>query len=396
MFYPTPGTRSSSPSPARLPSEAARLIFPSVRAPLAALVAALTLAAAALPARAEEPGPLRPEEVLAVARATSLDAKKLLDHYIERRGLPPGNVIGLHLRDGESIERTDFETWVLAPLRRELQRPERRSIRCLLVLQGLPLNVYTAAPAGVALDRQAEVRRAWTAAAFDSELALALSPPGLLEGWVPNPLLPGAKPRASGRALMVARLDGPTPESALALIDRAVEGERLGLDGEFCFDARGLQGDRDYAAHDERIRIAYRLAVQHGLPARLEDTPALFAPGSCTRTAFYVGWYSLGTYKDAFDFVPGAIGWHVASSECESLRRGNGWVKGLVADGITATLGPTAEPYLEAFPDPVAFLELVLGGEKTLAEIYWQTIPHASWRQVLIGDPLYRPRLRKR
>ena len=30
-------------------------------------------------------------------------------------------------------------------------------------------------------------------------------------------------------------------------------------------------------------------------------------------------------------------------------------------------------------------------GRLTLAEVYWRTVPWASWMQTCIGDPLYNP-----
>ncbi|RME76807.1 MAG: TIGR03790 family protein, partial [Planctomycetota bacterium] len=352
---------------------------------------------------------LEPDEVLLLARAADPEAGRIVAHYCARRGVPRSNVFGLHVAPGETISRRDFERWVLAPLRRELRRPERARIRCLLVLRGLPLRVGPAdmeeasPPSGPGAELHG---RRSTIAAFDSEIATVLRPPASLEGWARNPLyrpfpvLPVAAPvRGPDRPLMVARLDAPTRRQVIGLIDRAVEGQRLGLDGLFCFDARGLRGKGGYAAFDTRIREAARLAERSGLPVLLDDTPRLFGKGDCEGTAFYVGWYSLNRYRPAFTFVPGAIGYHVASAEAHTLHRGGSgrpWVRGLIEDGITASWGPTNEPYLGSFPDPVAVLARVIEGRHTLAELYWETIPHVSWRQVLVGDPLYRPHLAAR
>jgi uncharacterized protein (TIGR03790 family) len=354
---------------------------------------------------------LEPEEILVVYRATSRDARPLWDHYRAVRGVPKDNKLGLHVTDSETVSRREFERWVLAPLRVELAKPERAGIRCLLLLRGLPIRVAAPRPgegepgprAGEAKPQVAGARTETAVAAFDSELALVLRPPPQLEGWVRNPLYrPGpptrGRPAASGprRALMVARLDGPTLDVALGLIDSAIDGEKYGLSGEFCFDARGLEGTKGYAGFDGRIRLAAEFASRAGVPVKLDTNKALFSDGACPDTSLYIGWYALGSYRDAFGFSPGAIGYHVASMEAHSLRRGNAWVKGLLEDGIAATLGPVDEPYLGSFPDPVGFVARVLDGRYTLAEIYWETTPTASWMQLLIGDPLYRPRLARK
>jgi hypothetical protein len=92
-------------------------------------------------------------------------------------------------------------------------------------------------------------------------------------------------------------------------------------------------------------------------------------------------------------FVPGAVAYHVASLEMVGLHEGyeTGWVHGLLSDGVVATLGAVAEPYLGAFPPPDEFFPLLMTGRLSLAEVYWRTEPTASWMICLIGDPLYTP-----
>jgi hypothetical protein len=49
------------------------------------------------------------------------------------------------------------------------------------------------------------------------------------------------------------------------------------------------------------------------------------------------------------------------------------------------------EPYLHSFPPPDEFFSLLLTGRLPLLEVYFRTIPNLSWRQVMVGDPLYNP-----
>ena len=63
----------------------------------------------------------------------------------------------------------------------------------------------------------------------------------------------------------------------------------------------------------------------------------------------------------------------------------------MLEKGVAATLGPVAEPYIQAFPMPDLFFPLVVEGRLTLAECYALSNPYWSWQMVLIGDPLYRP-----
>lgn len=238
-----------------------------------------------------------------------------------------------------------------------------------------------------------------TNAALDSELALLFWSPYQLRRWQPNFLrtILVKTPATSNSQItfMTARLDGPDFKSVKGMINRAVAAEKKGLEGVAYFDARGLKpkGSRPsaYAIHDEAIRQTAEMVKAHGIKTVLDNRPELFGPGKCPDAALYCGWYSLTKYVDAFDWAAGAVGYHVASGEAISLRRGNYWCKRMIDDRVTATLGPVNEPYLSAFPDPRAFFGLLLTGKYTLVEVYAETGPWNSWMMTLIGDPLYNP-----
>jgi uncharacterized protein (TIGR03790 family) len=200
-------------------------------------------------------------------------------------------------------------------------------------------------------------------------------------------------------AVMTCRLDGPSAAVVKGLIDKALAAEAAGLKGKAYFDARGLKYDAksdpqglSYGACDESIREAAAVFGKAGFSTVLDNKPDVFAAGSCPDCALYCGWYSNGKYVASNKFVTGAVGYHVASSEAVSLRRANAtyWCKRMLDDGITATLGPVAEPYVNTFPRPAEFFGF-LGTGATLAESYWLSNRYTSWMMVLVGDPLYRP-----
>ncbi|MCX5892087.1 MAG: TIGR03790 family protein [Deltaproteobacteria bacterium] len=244
--------------------------------------------------------------------------------------------------------------------------------------------------------------RPQTTAAVDSELTLALAPRYRLAKWLPNPFnarfdkFP-AIAEIRQKTLMVGRLDGPTPEIARRLVDDALTVEAKGLQGVFYIDARGLKGDDKpggYAWYDHHLLQLYDLLKQRStLKVVLDKNPALFPPGSCPDAALYCGWYSLRNYVPAFKWVKGAVGYHVASAEATTLKQkgSNVWCKRMLEEGVAATLGPVAEPYLHTFPLPDEFFPLLLSGQKPLLEVYFRTLPYLSWMQILIGDPLYTP-----
>ncbi|MEM1011604.1 MAG: TIGR03790 family protein [Planctomycetota bacterium] len=239
-------------------------------------------------------------------------------------------------------------------------------------------------------------------ASFDSELALLFRDATPAHLWLPNPLV-NRDPSAPwpAEALMTARLDGPDADTVRRMIDDAVAVEERGLTGKIVIDSRGIRPPwKDgLGPFDEQLRqLAGFLQQNATLPVVHDDLPETFSrtadgTAAVTDVAVYVGWYRLRKYNAPFDLVPGAVAFHVASFEMVRLQGKNerGWVAGLLRDGSAASLGPTNEPYLSAFPLPRTFVPLLLTGRYTLAEVYWATVPHVSWQMGLVGDPLYRP-----
>ncbi|MDZ7617417.1 MAG: TIGR03790 family protein, partial [Patescibacteria group bacterium] len=200
--------------------------------------------------------------------------------------------------------------------------------------------------------------------------------------------------------IMVSRLEAPTLEITRRLIDDAIRVEQQGLKGKVYLDARGISYDAakdqpgSYGQYDASLRdLAARLKAHTQLEVVLDNEPALFQPGACPDAAVYCGWYSLAKYVDAFDWNPGAVGYHIASAEARTLRQPGetGWCSAMLEDGVAATLGPVFEPYLASFPLPDDFFPLLMTGKYTLVEAYYRSNPFNSWAMVLVGDPLYKP-----
>jgi uncharacterized protein (TIGR03790 family) len=195
--------------------------------------------------------------------------------------------------------------------------------------------------------------------------------------------------------LMVSRLDAPTVETAKGLIDKAIKAEKNGLEGKVYVD-KGYSKKRsgDLFKHFEKSLnlFALRAELREGYTVVKDEDVDVFQPGECPGTALYCGWYSLKNYVDAFDYVDGAIGYHIASLEAVDLRDPNSsqWCPAMLMDGITATLGAVREPYLHTFPLPDEFFSELFEGS-SLVEAYYSTKPFNSWQMVLIGDPLYTP-----
>jgi len=384
------------------------------------------------PASALEPG-----EILIITNKDIGESGRIARYYCQRRGVPDENILALSLgaKLSDGINRKDYDEQLAQPIRRRFFDGKLLGkIKCLLTVYGVPTKVggrgVLAGQADVlkglkeSADKEKEAieqleqkrqdrSRAYklrqtalarlqlgidringreTHASVDSELSMVLFEAYDLYRWQPNVLEKNSL-GLSFRTLMVSRLDGPSPEIAKGLVDKSMAAEKTGLKGTAYIDSRGLKGKDLYSHFDRSLRnLAAFTRSKTQMRAIEEATGKLFAPGSCPETAIYCGWYSVRRYIDAFDFVDGAIGYHIASFEAVSLRDPNSrqWCPSLLKDGIAATLGPVAEPYLHSFPEPRAFFAELYEG-RCLVEAYYRTKPFNSWQLLLVGDPLYIP-----
>ena len=380
---------------------------------------------------------LEPDEILVIANKDIEESMGLARYYCAQRGVPDKNILALPLGANlkDTISRNNYEKQLVEPIRKKFFTERLMGeIKCLLTIYGVPIKVggrgvlenqegklkelnrlaeqekkilerlkqagltdsaehkqinRRLAQLQVTIDR---INGRETHASVDSELSLVLFDSYDLYRWQPNMLKDEVRSRSSV-TLMVSRLDGPDYDIIKGLVDKAITAEKKGLKGIAYIDSRGIVSRDMYGHYDLSLRnLAAFTKSETEIPVIEERAAKLFAPGTCPQTAIYCGWYSLSKYVDAFDFVDGAIGYHIASFEAASLRDPNSsqWCPSMLTDGITATLGPVAEPYLHTFPEPRAFFPKLYEGN-CLVEAYYRTKPVNSWQMLLIGDPLYRP-----
>ncbi len=393
---------------------------------------------------------LEPNEILVVANSEIAASVRIARQYCQKRKVPADNFVALPL--GESlvtaISRDDYNKKLAEPLRARLTGKKfAGKIKCLLTTYGVPIVVEGR---GQLQDRQDELNRLRelieqeesrieqleqnnsahgeqetadkkrieekvaqlqlridrivgreTSASVDSELSMILSGNYELYRWQINRLQSSLHISKFQDdlltfglgTLMVSRLDGPSEDIIIGLVDKAISAEQTSLRGVAYLDSRGIYENNSYGTYDKSLRdLAILTQLRTDIPVKEERTSNLFAPGSCPQTAIYCGWYSLSKYIDAFDFVDGAVGFHIASFEAAGLRDPNSsnWCPAMLVDGITVTLGPVAEPYLHSFPKPKVFFEELYDG-RCLVEAFYRTKPFNSWQLLLVGDPLYRP-----
>ena len=343
------------------------------------------------------------------------DSLRIARHYAEARGVPRDNLIALPLSAAETITWQEFVATLWTPLQAELVQRGwidaiamdltdavgRRKlavyshrIAALVVCRGVPLKI-SHDPALYAEVRpftaHGEFRT--NAGAVDAELSLLAQPNYPINAFVANPLFQNENPRAFERVQVVevARLDGPTVDDALKLVDRALAAERTGLLGRGYVDIanRDAEGDRWLESVATQLDdLGFDTDVDHA-------TATMPATARCDAPVLYFGWYAGNAegpfVLPGFQFPPGAIALHIHSYSAGTLRSATaGWCGPLVAHGVTATMGNVFEPYLRLTHRPDLLLRALARGA-TLAEAAYFALPVLSWQAVLIGDPLYRP-----
>ena len=383
---------------------------------------------------------LTADQIAVIANKQQADSIALARFYMDRRRIPADNLITIDIDPAEECRRSDYDDRIAAPVRSFLSKHSRQdTIRCLVTMYGVPLKITSPAlseqgSAAVATLTEkieesklaqehgkeesmldglrgslADIKNQIAyqtkihdmRAAVDSELSLVLQAHPLAH-WLPNPyfrdLSADFLPFSKEDVLMVSRLDGPSPNLVKRIITDSLAAERDGLHGSAFFDARwpdpGLKKVSSYGWYDRAIHRAAAVVRQSGSMEQVvvDAEEALFQPGVRRNAALYCGWYSLAAYLDAFTWQRGAVGYHIASSECSTLKKEGSrvWCKKMIENGVAATIGPVGEPYVNAFPPPDLFFAFLTGG-KNLVESYYFSLPHLSWKMVLIGDPLYTP-----
>jgi uncharacterized protein (TIGR03790 family) len=359
--------------------------------------------------------------VVVVANKNAPDSLHIARYYAARRGVPEKQILTLDCPATEQVSRADFVRAIESPIRSFLETQGllvrepvvtqgdantarsglvtvKNKIRYIVLCYGVPLKV-AADPGMVEPNAQkwaAQFRR--NEAAVDSELAfLPIEFPKT--GVIPNPLYGFPNPTftepMNHRLILVTRLDGPTADDAKALVDRALEGERLGLVGRAYFDSRGLKSG-GYLLGDEWIRKSYELAKRAGFECVLDEHGEIFDIGyPMTDCVLYAGWYT-GSISGAparkdFRFRPGAVAYHLHSDSAGTIRSETTcWVGPLVARGAACTMGCVYEPYLPGSPDIAIFFDRLLQGFN-FAESAYASQQWLSWQTTFVGDPLYRP-----
>ena len=365
------------------------------------------------------------DEVVVIYNSRMPESKAVAEHYAAARQVPAKQIFGFALTTNEVMTRADFTDFLQQPLAEKLEatklwkfgkvtfpatngqpaRVENRvvksKIRYAVLCYGVPLKIAPSSQMEEMAEKitRAEFRR--NEAAVDSELAWLpiLKLDVMLTGPLPNPFYlttNRASLNVTNGILLVARLDGPTPEIASALVDKALEAESNGFWGRAYFDARGLENTNSYFQGDQWILTGAEICRQLGFDCET-DTNGDTLPASLpmSHIAIYAGWYAndaCGPFlQSKMEFMPGAFAYHLHSYSADTLRSTTrNWCGPLLAKGATCTMGCVYEPFLQFTPNIASFLQSI-GNGWTFGEAAWASQVALSWQTTVIGDPLYQP-----
>ncbi len=368
------------------------------------------------------------DEVVVVYNRREHGSEEIARHYARQRGVPEAQVVGLRLPVTEQITRIQFADEVQGPIARYLEDEKlwsvgqvplpgtngaagqvrtlvtQSKIRYLVLCRGVPLKIAGDAvlPESELAEVRSEFRR--SEAAVDSELACLPIGAGSypLAGPLRNPVYGVTNAsliHPTNGVLMVARLDAPSVETAMRLVDRTMEAETNGFWGRAYFDLRS-PSEPGLKQGEEWIRTAAEVCRMTGFETVVDESPSTFRRGfPMSQIAVYAGWYresADGPFLEReVEFMPGALAYHLHSYSAASLRTADRhWVGPLLEKGASLSLGSVHEPYLGGTPDIGVLVARLYYMGFSYGEAAYAGQPVASWMTTVVGDPLFKPFLR--
>jgi uncharacterized protein (TIGR03790 family) len=355
-----------------------------------------------------------PENVLVVINGNSAESREVGEYYRQKRGIPEANVCLLTVQASESVDRATFDRAIGGPIAERLVRAGMQDkILYIVLTKGVPLIVVkskTPKQEDGSVDSQ-------LALLYDAMLGLPIPLGKVINPYFLRNARGGESVRFSHRDFpiyLVTRLDGYTVADAKALVDRAIEADRLRPDktGRFVIDERGedeTPGNKWLSDAADRLRAV-------GMPAaRIElETSGQFLTGQ-DQVMGYASWGS----NDPSDhsrylknrWLPGAVMTEFVSTNARTFERPpekwniGSWkdsartffhdspqslVGDAIHEGVTGIAGNVSEPLLDGCARPQVLLPAYVKG-MNLAESFYAAIPYLNWKGVVLGDPLTAP-----
>ena len=364
--------------------------------------------------------------VLVVYPTNAAGGKELADYYVQRRGIPASNVLGVTisvLQTGYYYtgEYPKFYGDLAGPIKTMLAKLGPANIDVILLMGGIPTEVRNAAGMPVSVDNSL-MMVSYLDPKTDN-ISMTANP-----YFEPTPTFATDLGHFDHRLYkfmgtydiyLVSRI------SRMEQIDQSLYAGRFLLpqsgyyNGNIYVDSeygqggsgsvprytdeylasqpsvqRGIFGASEAEA-DMNVAFAEHYVLLSGFPLKWENTTnglvigqqgATFSDGTTALTApralFYVGWYNYQRYNDVWEWLPGSVACDLNSGPTfgtEALRHG--------ASAASYVIG---EPYRTGHQRPNVLLYYLLHGY-SFAEASTLATPTMGWMAVNEGDPLYTP-----
>ena len=341
------------------------------------------------------------QRVLIVYNSNDTDSTSVANFYATQRGIPAANLCPITPSSTTLLGFAEYLSAVKTPVQNCLNALGQTNILYIVFTYNTPYDLLAPDQAIYSLDEF--VADIWDVYAPANQYGLPPSPqpyftPTQAEGNVYTPFVSFATFRAQNPVPIYAvwRLDAPTPALARGLVTKAMAAEASGLAGKVCVDettaSRGY--DYDVTAPDWDLHSFALMAGLAGFSVTEDQNSAEFgtapAPLRCDGAALYSGWYSFNNYNNAFSFNTGAIGYHLDSAAAADPRGGTNWSANALLNGITATHGAVAEPFVTGWSKPDGVFRNLFEGAN-LGDAFLRNKFYLKWMMLNIGDPLYRP-----
>lgn len=354
------------------------------------------------------------DRTIVVINRNDPDSYEIGHYYALKRGIPESNIVELDTSLSETITIKQYVETVANPLlnvlldkkwvkgiknaSKDAYGRDRLSITVhrisyVVLIKGIPLRISNDPIQIKESSESVPSQFLVNQCSLDGEISLLLAPPHLsMTAFINNPYFNNINisETDANRILKLTRLDGPTKNDVIRLVDRTIQAEEIGLMGRTYFDIGGphKRGDSWIGEAGKITEEAYFDVDYETTKGKIDYTDRLDAP------AIYMGWYNQNAYAQwseaRWQVPPGAIGFHLHSFSATSVRNTKTWLGAFVSQGYCVCFGNVFEPYLEYTHRPQILLRHLMAGGN-FGDAVMLSTPMLSWQNVAIGDPLYRP-----
>ncbi len=306
-----------------------------------------------------------PAQLGVIVNDADPSSRHITNYYVNRRGIPAGNIIHVNFKPGEKVMRPES----FQAIKNEVDSQTPATVQAYTLTWTVPyrvgcMSITTAFAVGFDADFCAlDCKPTRPSPYFNSHSRRPYDD----FGWRP--------------AIMLAGMQVSDVE---ALIDRGIEADASNPPGTAYLLSTSDRQRNTRARFYPGIRLLqsdrFRIEVINANSLQYRDDVMFYFTGLAKVAGI-----------DTNRFLPGAIADHLTSAggrltdsrQMSSLR----WLEA----GATGSYGTVAEPcnFVEKFPRPNLVIDAYLNGE-TLLESYWKSV---AWpgQGIFIGEPLATP-----